>query len=178
MWPQILDRLGLTVDVVTVNDFTQRLEILRRVEQFDINPINFREKFKESEHTLQGRIIKAQEIVMDVTVPLKLLEAIVKVCMNLQVETHRGEITILRCAKAIAAISGRKLVNRDDVERAAMLALMHRVGKPGLTKPKEIMKQIQSALDKAMEELESEGSDDPQAEDQLTSDEDEKKKMK
>ncbi len=175
--PQILDRLGLTVDIVTVNDFKQRLEILRRVEQFDINPITLRNKFKESEITLQERIIKAKEIVNDVKVPQKLLEVIVKLCMDLQVETHRGEITILRCAKAIAALGGRKLVNKEDVEKAAMLALMHRIGKPGLTKPEDIMKQIQSALDKAMDELDSEGSDDPQAQDELTSDEDSKKKM-
>ncbi|NVM52815.1 MAG: ATP-binding protein [Candidatus Helarchaeota archaeon] len=176
--PQILDRLGLTVDVVTVNEFKKRLEILKRVEQFDTDPVSFREKFKESEGTLQDRILKAQEIVNDVKVPQKLLVAIVKVCMNLQVETHRGEITILRCAKAIAALSGRREVNRADVERAALLALMHRVGKPGLTKPEDVMKQIQSALEKAMNEIDAEGTEETPSQEQLSSDEEAKKKMK
>ncbi|NVM29070.1 MAG: ATP-binding protein [Candidatus Helarchaeota archaeon] len=175
--PQILDRLGLTVDVVTVKDFNQRFEILKRVELFDIDPDMFENKFKESEKTLQARVMKAQTIVNQVKVPKKLLEVIVKLCMDLQVETHRGEITILRCAKAIAALAGRTTVNREDVERAALLALMHRVGKPGITKPEDVMKQIQSALDKAFNELDSEGTDDTQAQDQMTSDDEAKKKM-
>ncbi|MHA1263876.1 MAG: VWA domain-containing protein [Candidatus Helarchaeota archaeon] len=174
--PQILDRLGLTVDVATVMDFNQRLEILKRVEMFDTNPDSFREKFKESESELQKRIIKAKEIVNEVKIPQKLMEVIVKLCMQLQVETHRGEITIARCAKAIAALAGRKLVTRDDVEKAAMLALMHRVGKPGITKPEEAMKQIKNALEDAMNEMDSEGTEESQSQESITSEENNKKK--
>jgi magnesium chelatase subunit D len=161
--PQILDRLGLTVDVVTVKDFNMRLEILKRVDQFDLNPTKFRDKFQESETALRDRIIKAKQILDKVTIPTKLMEVIVKLCLDLNVETHRGEITILRCAKAIAALAGRTEVNREDVEKAAMLALMHRMGNLGTTKPEDIMKQIQSALEKAFNSMENEKSEETES---------------
>jgi len=177
--PQILDRLGLTVDVVTVDEFNKRLEILKRVNAFDLDPLSFREKFKDAEMELQARIMKAKELVNIVSIPQKLMEAIVRLCMDLQVETHRGEITILRCAKAIAALGGRTLINKKDVEQAAMLALMHRVGNLALQKPEDIMKQIQNALDKAMDAIESESGDEAQSDEPVTSEEaDDKKKMK
>ncbi len=175
--PQILDRLGLTVDVTTVTEFEKRLEILKRVNQFDMYPIEFREKYKTAEKTLQERIMKAKEIVSKVNIPQKLMEAIVKLCMQLQVETHRGEITILRCAKALAALSGRTTINKEDVEKAAMLALMHRVGNLGLQKPEDIMKQIQNALEKAMESIESDsGDDEGQSQEESASEESDDKK--
>jgi len=161
--PQILDRLGLTVDVVTVKDFNMRLEILKRVDQFDLNPTKFREKFQESEIALRDRIVKAKQILDKVTISTKLMEVIVKLCLDLNVETHRGEITILRCAKAIAALAGRTEVNREDVEKAAMLALMHRMGNLGTTKPEDIMKQIQSALDKAFNSMENEEGEEAES---------------
>jgi Mg-chelatase subunit ChlI len=177
--PQILDRLGLTVDVVIVTDFQQRLEILKRVEQFDKNPVEFRAKFTETENVLQARIMKAKEIVNQVTIPPKLMEAIVKLCLDLKVETHRGEITILRCAKALAALAGRTKVTREDIEKAAMLALMHRVGNLGSMKPEDIMKQIQSALEKALEETETEPSGEGTSQEEAGSEESaDKKKMK
>ncbi|TFG05542.1 MAG: magnesium chelatase [Promethearchaeota archaeon] len=176
--PQILDRLGLTVDVVTVTDYNQRLEILKRVEQFDIDATSFRQKFLDSEAELQRRIVKAKEILNQVRIPQKLIEAIVKICLQLRVETHRGEITIARCAKAIAALSGRTVVNREDVEKAAMLALMHRVGKPGITKPEDVMKQIQNALDNAFGDMDSEGTEDEQSQETAEQEEPDKKKMK
>ena len=175
--PQILDRLGLTVDVVTVTDFAKRLEILRRVEQFDKAPIDFQKKFVDAEGELQARVMKAKDIINDVTVPPKLLEAIVQLCLNLQVDTHRGEITILRCAKAIAALAGRKVVNKQDVETAAMLALMHRVGNLGFQKPEDIMKQIQNALEKALDSVESESGEESQSQEETGAEESDKKKM-
>jgi len=174
--PQILDRLGLTVDVETVKDFNLRLEILKRVDQFDLNPMQFREIFMESENALRDRITKAKEILDLVTAPPKLLQVIVKLCIDLNVETHRGEITILRCAKAIAALAGRTEVNREDIERAAMLALMHRVGKLGTTKPEDIMKQIQSALNKAFDSLETEEGEEGPSQEQAQSEESDLKK--
>ncbi|MFX1295725.1 MAG: ATP-binding protein [Promethearchaeota archaeon] len=174
--PQILDRLGLTVDVVTVDDFYKRLEILKRVNDFDKDPIKFQEKFTNAEKQLQERIIKAQKIVEQVTIPQKLMETIVKLCMDLQVETHRGEITILRCSKAIAALAGRTVVNKEDIKKAALLALMHRVegGNIGIQKPEDIMNKILSALERAMDTLDSETTDETES----TSKEADKKKMK
>ncbi|MHA1651568.1 MAG: ATP-binding protein, partial [Candidatus Helarchaeota archaeon] len=176
--PQILDRLGLTVDVVTVDDFNERLEILKRVNEFDMDPTTFREKFADAEEELRARITNAKEIVDKVTIPPKLMELIVRLCMELQVETHRGEITILRCAKALAALAGRLVVNKEDVEKAAMLALMHRVGNLAIQKPEDIMKQIQSALDKAMEAIESESAEESAPQESTESEESDKKKMK
>ncbi|MFX1298392.1 MAG: ATP-binding protein [Promethearchaeota archaeon] len=176
--PQILDRLGLTVDVTTVTEFDKRLEILKRVEQFDKDPKIFRKKFEDSENQLQERILKAKAIINEVIIPPKLLELVVKICTDLKVDTHRGEITIVRCAKALAALSGRTVVNQEDIEKATILALMHRVGKLGYSSPEDIMKQIQSELNKALEFLESDETQGDNFEEELAAKEIEKKKVK
>ncbi|MHA1384837.1 MAG: VWA domain-containing protein [Candidatus Helarchaeota archaeon] len=148
--PQILDRLGLAVDVESIKNFNQRLEILNRVEDFDKDPQKFIEKYKEADSKLQKKVLNAMEIMeKGVTVPAYLMETIVNICIDLQIPTHRGEITITRCAKALAAFDGRDTVNEDDVLTAAQLALQHRMDEISASQD-EIEKKINDSFKKAL----------------------------
>ncbi|MHA1271383.1 MAG: ATP-binding protein [Candidatus Helarchaeota archaeon] len=160
--PQILDRLGLAVEVASIKDPSLRFQILKNVDEFDSNPKQFITKFKENELELQKRIINAQKLLNNIVMPEELMRLIVDVCSRLQVETHRGEITINRCAKALAAFNNHPIVQLEDVEKAIQLALRSRIGRMGFTKPNEIEEKIKDAIENAIE-------DNPEAKKKMTS---------
>ncbi|TFF86286.1 MAG: VWA domain-containing protein [Promethearchaeota archaeon] len=150
--PQILDRLGLAVEVAAIRNPLDRLEILKNVDEFDSNPRQFIEKFTKKEKELQAKVIQAKDLLKNIVMPLNLMELIVSVCSRLQVETHRGEITVNRCAKALAALNNHPIVQLSDVEKAVQLALHSRIGRMGFTKKEEIENKIQDAIDQALDE--------------------------
>ena len=49
------------------------------------------------------------------------------IAVNVGVDGHRADITMLKAAKTIAAFHGRTLVTDDDVLAGAELCLYHRV---------------------------------------------------
>ena len=150
--PQILDRLGLTVEIVSIQAPALRLQILKYVDEFDRNPKLFIEKSNKNELDLRNRIIEAKKIIKDITMPENLMKLIVDVCTRLQVETHRGEITVNRCGKAIAAFNKNSIVQLSDVKKAIELALHSRIGKMGFNKPGEIEERIKDAIEQSLEE--------------------------
>ena len=52
---------------------------------------------------------------------------IAQLCVSLKVDGHRGELTIARAARALAAFEGRAKANAYDVERVAVMSLRHRL---------------------------------------------------
>ncbi|MEM3586210.1 MAG: VWA domain-containing protein [Candidatus Jordarchaeaceae archaeon] len=150
--PQILDRIGLQVEVTAIKDVKQRLEILNRIEEFDKNQEEFIAKWQKEEDELQEKITNAKKILPEVKIPEYLRMTIVKMCLELGVGTHRGDITVMRCAKALAALDGRKQVNEQDVLKAAELALGHRVRKFEFEEADAINKRIAEGFEKALNE--------------------------
>ncbi len=151
--PQILDRIGLQVEVAPLKDVKQRLEILNRIQEFDKNQEEFLKKWQSEEEDLQKRIVKAKEILPEVKIPTYLLVTIVRLCLELGVGTHRGDITVMRCAKALAALDGRKEVNEQDVLKAAELALGHRIRKFEFEDAETVNKRIAEAFEKTLNEV-------------------------
>ncbi len=125
--PQILDRFGLYVQIEAVKDVEQRMEIVRRVEEFQADPIAFRKKFEKEQRKLRERIERAREIVNRVEIDEDLLKLLVKTIVEMGIKTHRAEIVTIRTAKAIAALDGRKRVSFEDLKKAMELALPHRL---------------------------------------------------
>jgi magnesium chelatase subunit D len=125
--PQILDRFGLFVKVEAPLDPKTRIEIVKKVEEFQSDPISFIEKYKPLQEDLRNRVVKAREMLNDVMVPDDLLELLAKTVVEMGIRTHRAEIVTVRAAKAIAALDGRKVVSFDDLKKAMELALPHRI---------------------------------------------------
>ncbi|MGQ9719794.1 MAG: VWA domain-containing protein [Candidatus Jordarchaeum sp.] len=151
--PQILDRIGLQVQITPLRDPRQRLEILTRIEEFDNGEQQFIEKWQKEEDELQKSITNAKKIVHQVKIPEYLLITIVKMCLELDVGTHRGDITVMRCAKALAALDGRLEVNEADVLKAAELALGHRIRKFEFEEAEAVNKRIAEGFEKALNEV-------------------------
>lgn len=156
--PQILDRIGLQVEIMAIKDIKQRLEILNRIEEFDKGQSEFIVKWQDEEEKLQKSITKAQEILPEVKIPEYLLMTTVKMCLELGVGTHRGDITVMRCSKALAALDGRKQVNEQDILKAAELALGHRIRKFEFEEAEAVNKRIAEGFEKALNEVKQQES--------------------
>ncbi len=146
--PQLLDRFGLCVNVKGIIDPETRLEVILRRSEFESNPKAFREKWSSSEKELAEKISKAKEILPSVKIPKEMLQLIVSICINLGVDGHRGDITMMKTSSAIAAYDGRTEVTEEDIREAAELVLIHRMKRmPFDDEPDE--KKLDEAIDDA-----------------------------
>jgi len=144
--PQLLDRFGLHVEVHTENDLDARMEIVERRESFDRDPLAFGVATSNDQQVLRRRIIRAQKNVGSVALGRPVLRKIAQLCADLKIDGHRGELTISRGARALAAFEGRKKVVDDDVRRVTPLALRHRLRRDPLEETAST-ERIQEALD-------------------------------
>lgn len=125
--PQLLDRFGLSVDVETPRDPKQRVEIMRRRDEFDRAPDEFVSAWKRKDGALRGKITKAQKLLGQVNLSDDMLESISALCIALGTDGLRGELTMIRTARAIAALAGAKSVTNKHLHTAAPIALRHRL---------------------------------------------------
>ncbi len=130
--PQLLDRFGLHARIVTINDVAKRVEIVKRRREYDEDPEAFLKKCVREQQKLQKKIVTAQELLPQVTMDDKVLTDIARLCMNLGIDGHRGELTITRTAHAFAALQGAKEVTMAHVREIAGLCLRHRLRKDPL----------------------------------------------
>ena len=144
--PQLLDRFGLYVEVKTEEDLDRRVEIVERREAFERTPESFRLKFADEQEQLRRKIIRAHKNFTKVKVERHLLRDIAQLCSELKVDGHRGELTITRAARAVAALEGRKKVTEDDVRRVTVMSLRHRLRRDALEETASA-ERIQLALD-------------------------------
>ena len=125
--PQIADRIGLQVEVRALTETSQRVEVMRLREQFQNHPGAFMTLYQEAQQTLLQEILKAVAILPEVAMPEPLYGAIAQLTFKSEVPSHRADITILQCAKTMAAMEGRTRVEARDILEAAKMALGHRL---------------------------------------------------
>jgi magnesium chelatase subunit D len=125
--PQLLDRFGLYVEIITVDELDRRVLIVERREQFERVPQQFRAEAEGEQERLRRRLIAARKAVASVKLPRAMLRRISELCLQLKVDGHRGELTIARAARALAAFERRGEVSDTDVRRVAAMALAHRL---------------------------------------------------
>ncbi|MDT7690351.1 MAG: magnesium chelatase subunit [Acidobacteriota bacterium] len=125
--PQLLDRFGLCVEVETVRDLDSRVLIIVNREAFDEDPAAFNSSREVEQARLRRRVLRAAGKYAGVKIPRAILRQVAELCERLGVDGHRGEITVTRAARALAALEGRGEVSGADVRRVAPLALRHRL---------------------------------------------------
>ncbi|HEY6134642.1 MAG TPA: magnesium chelatase ATPase subunit I [Rubrivivax sp.] len=125
--PQLLDRFGLSVEVRTPTELALRVEVVKRRDAFDREPAAFTDRWSKEEAKTRRRIVAGRERLGDVVVPDAALERAAQLCMALGTDGLRGELTLLRAARALAAIDGDKVVDDVHLRRVAPPALRHRL---------------------------------------------------
>lgn len=125
--PQLLDRFGLYTQITTITDIDQRVEIVERRERFDDDPVAFQSEQASEQEELRRQITRAKKQVARVETDRSLLMQIAELCVALNVDGHRGELTIARASRALAAFEGRTKAKFDDARRVAVMSLRHRL---------------------------------------------------
>jgi magnesium chelatase subunit I len=125
--PQLLDRFGLSVEVRTPKDLAQRVEVLRRRDAFERNPAEFNKSWAESNAQTGALIAAAQKRMDGVKVDDAMLEMMSRLCMAMGADGLRGELTLMRAARAAAALEGDKSVTPAHIKKVAPMALRHRL---------------------------------------------------
>ncbi len=130
--PQLLDRFGLHARIITILDIAKRVDIVKRRREFDEDPDAFMKKYSREQQKLQKKIQTAKDLLPEVSMTDEVLTDIAKLCMNLGIDGHRGELTIARTAFAHAAFRGETVVTLKHVKEIAGLCLRHRLRKDPL----------------------------------------------
>ncbi len=133
--PQLLDRFGLGVEVTGPRDAATRAQIVRRRMDFDAAPAAFAATWAAAERGLADRLAAARTLVGSVTIAERELLRISAVCAQLDLDGVRGDLVCAHAACALAALDEQTEVTAAHIERAAHLALRHRLRRDPLAPP-------------------------------------------
>ncbi|GAA4036414.1 magnesium chelatase ATPase subunit I [Sphingomonas rosea] len=125
--PQLLDRFGLSVDVKTPQKLEDRIEIMRRCDAHERDPMSFRSKWQRKERKVLQQIAAGHALLGQIAVPDATLADAAQLCMAVGADGLRGELTLIRAARALAALEGETAVGRSHLRAVAPLALRHRL---------------------------------------------------
>jgi magnesium chelatase subunit I len=125
--PQLLDRFGLSVEVRSPTDLDERVEVVKRRDSFDRDPDEFGRRFRRQDGQIRSRVRAARRRLMDVRVPDRVLRSASELCLALGTDGLRGELTLLRSARALASLEARPELEPADLKRVAPSALRHRL---------------------------------------------------
>ncbi len=125
--PQLLDRFGLSVEVTSPDDIALRIEAVKRREWFDRDPKGFVASWAAEEKRLRSRITAARRRLAAIEVSDMMRHAIAALCIKLGTDGLRGELTLIRGARALAALAGADAVQPNHLRQVAPLALRHRL---------------------------------------------------
>ena len=125
--PQLLDRFGLSLEVKTPTDLPSRIEVVRRRDAFERGPEAFVAHWAAEDEKVRKRLVAGRKRLPDVQVPDSVLERAAELCMKLGTDGLRGELTLMRAARALAALDGEAVVGDTQLRRVAPAALRHRL---------------------------------------------------
>jgi magnesium chelatase subunit I len=125
--PQLLDRFGLSVDVRTPDQLMDRVEVVKRRDRFDRDPAAFVAEWAQADAAVSARISKARKRAPGLATPDGVLEFASRLCQQVGADGLRGELTLLRAGRALAALKGARAVAAAHVAEVAPMALRHRL---------------------------------------------------
>ncbi len=125
--PQLLDRFGLSVEVRTPAGLADRVEVVKRRDRFDRDPAGFIADWAAADAEVAARVARARRRLDSVGVSDDLIELAARLCQAVGADGLRGELTLVRAARAQAALDGRRTVQRAHLLGVAPMALRHRL---------------------------------------------------
>ncbi|TCO73571.1 magnesium chelatase ATPase subunit I [Rhodovulum euryhalinum] len=125
--PQLLDRFGLSVEVTSPKDIDTRIEVIRRRDTYETDFEGFMAKWRPEDAVLRDRILAARDHLKAMQSSDDVLRDCAELCVALGSDGLRGELTLLKAARALAAFEGADKVTREHVRAVAPSALRHRL---------------------------------------------------
>jgi magnesium chelatase subunit I len=152
--PQLLDRFGLCVEVTGEKDLELRRRIVERVLSFESGSPEFSEKWAREDEGYYGRVEEARTRLSLVEVGERIVKTVTELVAELGVAGHRGDMAILKTARALAAWRGVDAISAPDLKDAIRLSLPHRIPRAGVSdrKARHVERLLSWAFPGEMEE--------------------------
>lgn len=125
--PQLLDRFGLSVDVASPRDIDERVQVIKRRDAYENDHSAFMLRWQAEDAALRDRIVTARKALADLKTPESTLRVVAELCINLGSDGLRGELTLLKAARAYAALRDDTVLSTMHIRATAALALRHRL---------------------------------------------------
>jgi magnesium chelatase subunit I len=125
--PQLLDRFGLSVEVRSPQDVDSRIEVIRRRDAYDCDFDAFMARWRAEDLALRESILAARARLASVSTPEETLRDCAALCIALGSDGLRGELTLLRAGRALAALEDHAGITRAHLKSVAAMALSHRL---------------------------------------------------
>jgi magnesium chelatase subunit I len=125
--PQLLDRFGLSVEVTSPDTIDDRVEVIRRRHAFETDTEAFLTHWQAEDAKLRKTILKARDALAAIKTGDDILRDCAQLSLTLGADGLRGELTLLRAARAVAAFDGADQVTRAHLSTVAPIALSHRL---------------------------------------------------
>lgn len=125
--PQLLDRFGLSVDVASPTNIEERIEVIKRRDAYDNNYNAFMLRWQAEDAALRDTILRARDTLKKLTTSDDNLRDVAQLCIQLGSDGLRGELTLLKAARAYAAFRDDTALTRSHIRDVATLALRHRM---------------------------------------------------
>ena len=146
--PQLLDRFGLSVVVKGEHAPEQRVEVIKRRLAYEKNADEFIALYAEQQKDLAEKVIKAKQVLPDVKISDDLLSKVAELSLELGVDGHRADITVIKTAITLAAFEGRTNVIIEDIKNAAKLVLPHRMRRRPFEEGELDWNKVEALLDR------------------------------
>jgi magnesium chelatase subunit D len=155
--PQLLDRFGFCVEMTTPTDAATRIEAVQRRLRFDGHPLS--QPSGPSPGDGMASLAARLRIAVAAETPARVLEAAVRLSVEVGAEGLRADLTLCRAASALAGIEDRPVADLDDLRRVAPLVLAHRRRRgpfdPPTMEPGELDRALAAALGAPGESVDS-----------------------
>ncbi|MFZ2827029.1 ATP-binding protein, partial [Hydrogenophaga sp.] len=121
--PQLLDRFGLSVVLENPADHGLRQSIVRARLDFDLDPQALLRRAATEQAALVDQVVAAREALPAVDWSDAVLAHATALALRAGVDGVRGDLVLLKAARARAVLAGRRHVTLADVDALAELAL-------------------------------------------------------
>lgn len=125
--PQLLDRFGLSVRIEGIKDPEKRVQIVKYRNAYDDDPKAFAESYTSQDKALAEKIKNARRIIKDVEVADDILLTDAKIAIELGVDGHRGDLTLMKAVRTCAAFENRTQAEVEDIEKVVHMVFLHRM---------------------------------------------------
>ncbi len=125
--PQLQDRFGLSVEVSTPTEIAARVEVVRRRDAYERDPAGFASQWSKVDAQVRKQILQARDRAGCLEVGEAVLERAAELCVAVGSDGLRGELTLMRAARAMAALEAATEVTLEHLRAVAVMALRHRL---------------------------------------------------
>ena len=125
--PQFLDRFGLCVQVRGPKVRELRMAAIRRRLAFDDHPDRVLDAAGPAENALRDAIVASRARLAGLLISDAHLSAVAAISEEHDLDGIRGDLAIIKTARALAAWETESEIGEDHIRRASVLALTHRM---------------------------------------------------